>query len=77
MTDEEVKGILSALKPVVHDAQKYNALMAYFDYRIKREHRSLEDLTDPIQIHRSQGKVHALRILKQLREEVLSLENSR
>lgn len=76
MTDEEVKHVLSALKPLVHDAQKYNALMAYLDYRVKREHKSLEDLTDPIQIHRSQGKVHALRVLKRLREEVMSLDSN-
>ena len=67
--------ILSALKPLVHDAQKYNALCDYLQLRIEREHKSLETLLDPIQIHRSQGKIQALKLLSNLRQEVLAGDN--
>lgn len=69
MTPEEV---LSALKPLAYDAQKYKALIDYLSYKIQREHKVLEALTDPIQIHRSQGKIQALRALTSLRDEVVS-----
>lgn len=64
--------ILSALKPLCHDVQKYNSLMDYFRMRIEIEQKRLEDLTDPIQIHRSQGKIHMLRALSNIREEVVN-----
>jgi hypothetical protein len=68
------KNILSALKPLCYDAQKYNAFVDYLQMRIGVEQKRLEDLTDPIQIHRSQGKIHALRALIKLRDEVLAKE---
>ena len=71
---KEELNILSSLKPLCHDAQKYSALMDYFQMRIEREYKRLEDLTDPIQIHRSQGKIHSLRALLRLRDEVISKE---
>ena len=64
--------IISALKPLVYDPQKYNALLDYLDMRIQREYKMLESSIDPIQIHRSQGKIQAFKLLKNLREEVLS-----
>jgi hypothetical protein len=73
--DKDQVNIISALKPLCHDVQKYNALMDYFQMRIKIEQKRLEDLTDPIQIHRSQGKVHMLRALSRLRDEVINREN--
>ena len=72
--EKEQLNILSSLKPLCYDPQKYNALMDYFQMRIVMEQRRLEDLTDPIQIHRSQGKIHALRALMKLRDEVVNRE---
>jgi hypothetical protein len=69
---KEELNILSALKPLCYDAQKYNSLVDYLQLRIQREQKRLEDLTDPIQIHRSQGKIHAFRNLMKLRDEVIS-----
>lgn len=72
MQEKDQLNILSALKTLCYDAQKYNALMDYLHMRIGIEQKRLEDLTDPIQIHRSQGKIHALRALTRLRDEVIS-----
>ena len=71
---KEQLNILSALKPLCYDAQKYDALVGYLQMRIGMEQKRLEDLTDPIQIHRSQGKIHALRALTKLRDEVINRE---
>lgn len=76
MTPEDVKHLFSAIKPLVYDAQKYKALTEYLSYRIEREHKTLEALTDPIQIHRSQGKIQAFRSLMSLREEVLTSDST-
>jgi hypothetical protein len=66
--------IFSALKPLVHDAQKYNALIAYIDFEIASRQKILEDLVDPSQVYRCQGEIKALRKIKNLREYVLSSE---
>ena len=65
---------MSALKPFVHDAQKYNAFMDYLDMRIERETKVMEDLVNPHDFYRAQGKVKSLRMLKNLREEVINSE---
>jgi hypothetical protein len=70
--NEEEKKLFSALKPFVHDAQKYNALIAYIDYRVSVEQRVLEDVEEPSRIYKSQGKIKALKELKRLREYVLA-----
>lgn len=62
---------LSPLKPLVHDAQKYDALMAYIDNKIERELKVLEDLIEPAQIYKSQGKIKAFRAMKNIRKEVM------
>jgi hypothetical protein len=72
--EKEVLNILSSLKPLCYDLQKYNALLSYLEMKVKREQSQLEHATDPIQIHRSQGKIQALRSLMKLREEVLGSE---
>lgn len=63
---------LSPLKPLVHDAQKYNALIQYLQNRIAVESKRLEDLIEPQQIYVAQGRIKAFRTLLSLRDEVLS-----
>lgn len=65
---------LSPLKPLVYDAQKYNALMGYLEDRIARELKRLETTTDPIQIYQIQGRISAYRLLFNLRQEVINFE---
>ena len=65
---------LSSLKPLVLDTQKYNALMEYLDFRIDRDSKPLEDVTDHVQVYREQGMIKAYRRLKSLRDEVLASE---
>lgn len=67
---------LSPLKPLVYDAQKYNALMGYLDERISKELKRLEVTTDPIQIYQIQGRIQGLRLLFSLRDEVLNFEGN-
>lgn len=66
---------LSPLKPLVYDAQKYNALMDYVQTRITLESKRLEDLVEPQQIYLSQGRIKAYRSLLSLREEVINSED--
>ena len=65
---------LSPLKPLVYDAQKYNALVEYLMNRIALESKRLEDLVEPQQIYVSQGRIKAYRSLLTLREEVINSE---
>jgi hypothetical protein len=43
----------------------------YIDTLITQQHRSMEQSTDTIVLHRSQGAIYQLRRLKLLRDEVL------
>ena len=43
----------------------------YIDTLITQQHRSMEQSTDVIVLHRSQGAIYQLRRLKLLRDEVL------
>jgi hypothetical protein len=48
----------------------------YIDTLITQQHRSMEQSTDVIVLHRSQGAIYTLRRLKLLRDEVLKNGNS-
>jgi len=48
--------------------------MEYLDFRIDRESKQLEDVTDLVQVYREQGMIKAYRRLKSLRDEVLASE---
>ncbi len=64
----------SPLKGLVYDVQKHNALMDYLDVLITMESSRLEGIIEPHLIYRSQGKISALRDLKNLRKNVIASE---
>jgi hypothetical protein len=74
MQENDIIRLFSALKPLVHDAQKYDALVAYIDFEIAMEQKTLESLTDLPEVYRSQGKIKSLRKLRKLRDYILSSE---
>jgi hypothetical protein len=62
----------SPLKGLVYDVQKHNALMDYLDVLINMESSRLEGIVEPHLIYRSQGKISALREMKNLRKNVIA-----
>jgi hypothetical protein len=64
----------SPLKGLVYDVQKHNALMDYLDVLINMESSRLEGIVEPHLIYRSQGKISALREMKNLRKNVIAAE---
>jgi len=64
----------SPLKGLVYDVQKHNALMDYLDVLINMESSRLEGIVESHLIYRSQGKISALREMKNLRKNVIAAE---
>ncbi len=63
------KQVLSPLKPLTNNIKLLNSLFAYYDETIKLYQSSLEKANDPVEIHRMQGAIAALRKLKYMKEE--------
>ena len=61
---------MSSLKPFVNDNRLWNAFLEELEIEISREQRTLEQLSEPNDIYRSQGKIMALRKLMKLRDKV-------
>jgi|TARA_B110000908_G_scaffold49692_1_gene60732 hypothetical protein len=59
-----------SLKKLVNDKILWDAFGLELDALIGAEHKTLESLSDPMQMHRSQGKIQAYRNLKYLRDKV-------
>lgn len=59
-----------SLKTLVNNKELWDAFNQELDALIAIEHKSLENLTDAVQVHRCQGKIQAYRQLKFLREKV-------
>jgi hypothetical protein len=62
---------LSKLKAMVSNQAQWAKFEDYIDTLITQQHRSMEQSTDTIVLHRSQGAIYQLRRLKLLRDEVL------
>lgn len=58
------------LRPFVNDKVLWKDFLEELDQRIANAHKSLEQATDPVLIHRYQGRIEELRNLKMLREKV-------
>jgi len=61
---------LSALKPMVNAPMQWKAFCEMIDYYCDLNTRKLEQASDVVEIHRSQGAIMALRKLKTLRDEI-------
>jgi hypothetical protein len=68
--DNNKQQILSQIKPLVNNLQLMNSFNDYIDELVKQQHKILEQSSDAITIHRSQGAIATLNKLKSLRDEV-------
>lgn len=59
----------TALKRFVNDPPLWKAFLEEIDEAIAAQHKKLEQLTDPADIYRAQGEIHALKRLKMLRDK--------
>lgn len=60
----------SKLKMFVNNPELWGSFLQEIDTRIAFAHKQLEQMDDPVSIHRLQGEVKALRSLRMLREKV-------
>ncbi len=58
------------LKQLVNDKTLYDAFIEELDTRINFAYRQLEQRDEPLELHRLQGEIKALRSLKQLRDKI-------
>lgn len=59
-----------SLKAFVNNTAMYDAFLEELDAMIKAEHKVMEQVSEPIDLYRSQGTIFALKKLKKLREKV-------
>ena len=59
-----------SLKTFVNNKNEWDAFLEELEVRISLAHRSLEQASTSIEIHRAQGTVLALRQLKYLRDKI-------
>jgi len=58
------------LKQLVNDKTLYDAFLEELDIRINFAYKQLEQRDEPLELHRLQGEIKALRSLKQLRDKI-------
>ena len=59
-----------SLKKVVNDKEQWDALNTFYDDCIARYHKLLEQETNVVNLHQTQGAIAAVRKLKQMRDIV-------
>lgn len=59
-----------SLKSFVNNSSEYSAFLAELTDMIEKEHKSLEQSNDPVDMYRSQGFIAACKKLKKLRDKV-------
>lgn len=57
-----------SLKTMINNKESWDQFCDYLDQEIAKYNRSLETLTDTVEIYRAQGSVNALRKLKYMRD---------
>lgn len=58
------------LKPFVNDKELWQDFLMELSVRKSACHKKLEQTSDPVEIYRTQGEIHALNKLEQLRDKV-------
>lgn len=58
------------LKPFVNNKELYEDFLEYLDTVIESKRKTLEQSTDIVMIHQTQGAIAVLRKLKTLKEQV-------
>jgi hypothetical protein len=62
--------LLSKLKPLVNNKDQWDSFSDYINYLIAQNHAVMEQTSDLVMLHRSQGAIMMLRRLRQLRDAV-------
>ena len=57
------------LKRYVNDTVFWNAFNEELDDLIAAQHKKIEQVTDVVEVYRSQGELHALKRLKMMRDK--------
>ena len=57
-----------SLKAMINNKESWDQFCDYLDQEIAKYNRSLETLTDTVEIYRARGSVNALRKLKYMRD---------
>ncbi len=58
------------IKKLVNDKPLWDSFCEELDERIDFAHRQLEQRDEPLELHRLQGEIKALRSLKMLRDKI-------
>ncbi len=58
------------IKRLVNDKPLWDSFCAELDERIAYAHKQIEQRDEPLELHRLQGEIKALRSLKQLRDKI-------
>lgn len=58
------------LKQLVNDKVLYDAFQKELDTRINFAYKQIEQRDEPLELHRLQGEIKALRSLKMLRDKI-------
>jgi hypothetical protein len=58
------------LKQLVNDKTLHDAFLEELNTRINFAYKQLEQRDEPLELHRLQGEIKALRSLKQLRDKI-------
>ena len=58
------------LKQLVNDKVLYDAFKKELDIRINFAYKQIEQRDEPLELHRLQGEIKALRSLKMLRDKI-------
>lgn len=58
------------IKRLINDKALWDSFCEELDARIDFAHKQLEQRGEPLELHRLQGEIKALRSLKQLRDKV-------
>lgn len=62
--------MVMSLKKLVNDKELWDAFTQELDECISQQHKSIENISDPVEVYRAQGKISAYRNLKYLRDKV-------
>jgi hypothetical protein len=62
--------LLNKLKPLVNNKDQWDSFSDYINYLIAQNHVVMEQTSDLVILHRSQGAITMLKRLRQLRDAV-------
>lgn len=58
------------MKLFVNNPELWNPFLQELEVRIQECHRRLEQVSEPVEVYRTQGEIQALRKLQKLRDKV-------